>query len=742
MAILRGSEHVFELANDRYDQLVGHRDILGKPVREALPEIEGQGIFELLDAVYRTGEAFSATDMRVMVQRVAGRPPEERYLEFVYQPLRDADGSVSGILVQGIDSTDRKRAEADVRNRDERLQLFLGNATDYAIIITDARGDVIEWKGGAETITGWREDEVLGTSAEILFTPEDRASGSPAEEMKRAVEFGRAEDKRWHQRKDGSRFFADGVLTSLRGPAGELKGFGKVLRDVTERKRSEEALARDALLLANVRDSVVVTDMEGVVTYWNEGATRLFGWSAEEMLGRPYADRYPEPTRSEIIEEIQTRVGGAEWSGEYLDYRKDGSRVWIDARVSRVSDAAGRPVGILGLAHDITDRKKAEEALKEADRRKDEFLAILAHELRNPLAPLRNGLQVLRLASEDTAVVAQSREMMDRQLTHMVRLIDDLLDISRISRNKIELRRQRVMLSDIVINSIDTARPLIEAAEHKLSVSLPPEPLFLDADLTRLAQVLSNLLTNSAKYTERGGHIWLTAERDESQVVVSLRDTGIGIPPEAVPHLRHVLPGRPQHRAYHRRPRDRTGPRESPCRAAWRDHRGRERGHGQGQYLHAASSARRRRREPRDTPPTAKSERDPESERRILVVDDNEDAARSMARVLKLLGKEVHVAHDGHEALRAAAEFRPEIILMDLGMPGLNGYEATRRIRALPWGESVAIIALTGWGQEADRLLSKQAGCDAHLVKPVNLPDLERILDELAERSVPRPPSV
>src|SRR5262249_28211855 len=227
----------------------------------------------------------------------------------------------------------------------------------------------------------------------------------------------------------------------LRDSEGHIIGASKVARDITERKRAREVLARDALLLASVRDSVVVTDLDGIVTYWNEGATRLFGWTAEEMMGRRYADRFPEPTRAFIVDQIRSRAEGVEWSGEYEDYRKDGSRIWIDARVGPVTDAQRRVIGILGIAHDITDRKRAEEALREADRRKDEFLALLSHELRNPLAPLRNGLQVIRLAAGDERAVAEARAMMERQLAHMVRLIDDLLDVSRISRNKMELRR-------------------------------------------------------------------------------------------------------------------------------------------------------------------------------------------------------------------------------------------------------------------------------------------------------------
>jgi PAS domain S-box-containing protein len=732
LAILRGPDHIFELANDRYYQLIGDRDIIGKPAREALPEIEGQGFFEPLGGVYRSGEAFASAEMRVMVQREPGRPLEERYVEFVYQPLRDPDGSVSGILAQGIDLTGRKRAEAAVRQRDERLRLFLENATDYAVIITDAEGRILEWKGGAEQITGWREDEVLGATAEVIFTPEDRAAGAPEEEKRKALEDGRAEDKRWHLKKDGSRFFGDGVMTCLRGPAGELQGFGKVLRDVTGRKRAEEALAWDALLLANVRDSVVVTDLDGVVTYWNEGATRLFGWTAEEMLGRPYADRFPGPVRSRIVEEIRSRAGGTDWSGEYEDYRKDGSRIWIDARVSRVSNAAGETIGILGLAHDITDRKRAEEDLREANRRKDEFIALLAHELRNPLAPIRNGLQVMRLAGDDADAVGQARAMMDRQLGHMVRLIDDLLDLSRISQNKMELRRARVLLADIVGDAVETARPVIEAAGHELTVSLPASPLFLDADLTRLAQVLSNLLTNSAKYTERGGQIRLAAERRGDEVVVSVRDTGIGIPADALPRVFDMFSQV-----------DRTIERSSGglgiglalVKSLVEMHGGtvtaESDGPGKGSTFTVRLPAPGTIPEPGPSAPPEDDRPAARPRRRILVVDDNRDSARTMARVLALLGNEVHTAHDGLEAVKAAEVFRPEVILMDVGMPHMNGYEAARRIREQPWGRSAVIIALTGWGQEGDRIQSRQAGCDGHLVKPVNLPDLEKLLTGL-----------
>jgi len=614
MAILRGPDHVFELANDRYYELIGRRDILGQTVREALPEVVEQGFVDLLDSVYRSGEPFASGDMRVMVARQPGGPLEERFLDFVYQPLRDAAGAVTGILAQGIDLTEHKRAQAELHRRDERLQLLLGNATDFAVIISDLEGRVLEWQGGAEHITGWTAEDMIGRPASVIFTPEERAAGVPEAEMAKAAQSGRAEDKRWHARKDGRRFFADGVMVGLRNAEGELRGFGKVMRDAT-------------------------------------------------------------------------------------------------------------------------DRKQAEDALKEADRRKDEFLAVLAHELRNPLAPLRNGLQIMRLAAHDTAAVNEARDMMERQLGHMVRLIDDLLDVSRISRNKMELRRQRVLLSDVVTHSVETARPLIDAQGHALEIDLPAEPIYLDADLTRLSQVFGNLLANSAKYTPRGGRIALHGERDHATVMVQVRDTGIGIPQH---HLPRVFDMFSQVDRSIERAAGGLGIGLALVKGLVEMHGGAVTAASEGPDRGSTFTVRLPIAEAPAVAPAgaAATASAPEGAgaRRILVVDDNRDAAASLASVLGLLGDEVRVAHDGIEAIEAAARFRPDVILMDVGMPRMNGYDATRRIRAQPGGGTPVIVALTGWGQERDRVLSSEAGCDAHLVKPVNLDELQELL---SRRSVP-----
>jgi PAS domain S-box-containing protein len=539
-------------------------------------------------------------------------------ISLTISPVRDDEGRIIGASKIARDITGRKRAEAAVRERDERLQLFLGNATDYAVVITDPEGHVLEWIGGAERITGWLAEEVLGESTSILFTAEDRAAGVSQAELARAAETGRVEDKRWHVRKDGTRFFGDGVTVSLRGPAGELRGFGKVFRNATEQKR-------------------------------------------------------------------------------------------------------------------------AEEALLEADRRKDEFLALLAHELRNPLAPLRNGLQVIRMAAGDATAVDDAREMMERQLGHMVRLIDDLLDVSRSSRKKMELRRARVLLADVIRDAEDGARPAIEVGGHDLTVSLPDDPVLLDADLTRLAQVFSNLLTNSAKYTEPGGRIWLTAERRGGQAIVSVRDTGIGIPSESLGTIFDMFS---QVDRSLERSTGGLGIGLALVKGLVEMHGGTvtaaSAGEGMGSTFTVTLPVLEAPRRPASITPSQEDQISAGSGRRILVVDDNRDSAMSMAMMLGLMGDEVRTARDGVEALEVAEAFRPQVILMDVGMPRLNGYDATRLIRGRPWGQSVTIIALTGWGQEDDRRKSDEAGCNGHLVKPVSLPELQKLLTDLADGGLRR----
>ena len=378
------------------------------------------------------------------------------------------------------------------------------------------------------------------------------------------------------------------------------------------------------------------------------------------------------------------------------------------------------------------ERERLVEQLREQDQRKDNFLATLAHELRNPLAPIRNGLQIMKMAGDDRQAVDEARALMERQVTHMVRLIDDLMDVSRITRNKLELRRERVDLAVIVRNAVETIRPLIEASDHELSITVPARPIYLDADVTRLSQVFSNLLNNAAKYTEPGGNIALVVERQGGDVVVTVRDNGVGIPPEMLPDVFDMF----------------TQVDRSPART--------QGGLGIGLSLvktlvemHGGSVEARSEEHLRGSEfvvslPTIKAEsvqiEAREAEKgmnattalRILVVDDNVDSARTLARLLKLLGHETCMAHDGGQAVEVAERHRPQLMLLDIGLPVMNGYEVARAIREQTWGREVAIVALTGWGQEDDRRRSKEAGIDRHLVKPMDPTILEKLVSEMS----------
>jgi CheY-like chemotaxis protein len=372
--------------------------------------------------------------------------------------------------------------------------------------------------------------------------------------------------------------------------------------------------------------------------------------------------------------------------------------------------------------------------LQEADRRKDDFLATLAHELRNPLAPIRNSLHILRLSGELTPAGERVHEMMERQVNCLVRLVDDLLEVSRISRGKIELRKENIAVAAIIRQAVETSRPLIDAAGHQLAISLPTEVLTLHGDLVRLAQVVSNLLNNSARYTETGGQIWLNARRDGSEVVISVRDTGKGIPPEKLPKVfdmflqvdptfSHGQGGLGIGLTLVKRLTEMHGGRvEAKSHGA---------GHGSEFLIRLPLAA-----SPMPTPnplPAAAGNAEPLEQRRILVVDDNRDVADSLAMLLRCLGAEVTIAYSGKEAIESVPAFSPHVVLLDLGMPDVDGYDVARQIRQTIKNRNLRLIALTGWGQEADRRRTAEAGFDHHLVKPVDPEALEALLSDNAE---------
>jgi PAS domain S-box-containing protein len=640
------------------------------------------------------------------------------------------------LLERERDAAALRESEARARNLLDTQKAFTDNMNE-GLYSVDEKGLVTYLNPAAEALFGWTSAELIGRRMHnVIHYKHLDGTPFPEEECAGLGVLRDGTPCRDHDdvfiRKDGS-FFPVIFSASPLIKDGRRVGLVVVFRDVTERRQAEDAMARLAAIVESSDDAIVSKTLDGVIRSWNSGAERLFGYTADEAVGQQIMLIIPRELQEQELEILaRLRRGDRIENFETVRVTKSGRRLDVSLTMSPILDGAGRVIGASKVARDITERKRTERALRQADRRKDEFLALLAHELRNPLAPIRNGLQIMRL-TVDLNALAATRGMMERQLSHMVRLIDDLLDVSRINEDKLELRRSRVSLADVISSAVETARPLIDDAKHELFISMSPEPIILDADLTRLSQVISNLLANSAKYTERGGSIWLTAERSGAEVVVTVRDTGIGIPKEALPTLFNMFSqvGRSIDRSA-----GGLGIGLALVKTLVEMHGGSvtaaSDGPGRGStfVVRLPALGNDARRAPTKSEDNGQASSGPK--RRILVADDNRDSAASMTMLLGLLGNEVRAAHDGEEALKVAEAFRPEVVLMDVGMPKLDGYEATRRIREQPWGEEMVIVALTGWGQAGDRAQSMAAGCDGHLVKPVNLPDLKNLLAESA----------
>ncbi|MDB5761721.1 MAG: hypothetical protein JWQ21_716 [Herminiimonas sp.] len=495
MAILRGRDFVFELINHAFYQLVGHRDIIGKPVREALPEVAGQGFYELLDLVYTSGESFVGRALPIKLQREPNGPLEERFVDFVYQPIRDARGDITGIFAEGSDVTERKQAEEELRQ-----------------------------------------------------------------------------------------------------------------------------LAAD---------------------------------------------------------------------------------------------------------------------LSQANQRQSEFLATLAHELRNPLAPIRTGLDLMRVSGGNPATVAKIRDMMERQADHLVHLVDDLLDLARISTGKIAIKKDRVLLKDVVLHAVEMTLPAIQAKHHDFSVQVPDEPIWLDADVNRLAQVIGNILANAAKYTPDNGKIDLAVRQEDSEAVIAVTDNGIGIPADSLLHIFEIFT-QVGHGMDHSQ--GGLGIGLSLVKRLTEKHGGTVTAFSAGPNQGSNFMVRLPVAQPEAAGPTevnAKAEMAPVAPRslRILIVDDNQDAAESTKQLLKIQGHTVETVHDGKAALELAEQLLPDLALLDLGMPGMNGFELAMALRQLPQLQSTYLAAVTGWGSQEDRERTRDAGFDHHLTKPVDFQTLDRLISGIQPQS-------
>jgi PAS domain S-box-containing protein len=675
---------------------------------------------------------------------MAAEDNEEKLLRSVAlknaRSIRQARQRAERELIDAKEALERKTAE--LGHSLAMMRATLESTTD-GILVTDATGAVTDFN--QNYIAMWRvPTEIIETrDHRRLLELTSRQFKEPEKFLSRIEEiyaFSPQETFDLLELADGRLFERFSRIQFI-----EERDVGRVwsFRDITERKRAEEELRQQRewfeVTLSSIGDAVITTDTGGKVTFLNPMAEMMTGWKTAEASGEPLEKvfniinedtRKPARNPVEIVLRDGIVVGLANHTALI---GKDGTEKSIEDSAAPIRDATGTISGAVMVFHDVTQRRLAEKALKEADQKKDHFLAILAHELRNPLVPIRNGLQILNLAGNDPIIAENTRSIMDQALNQLVRLVDDLLDVSRITTGKLKLRKERVELAAVVQSAVEATRPLIDEQGHHLSVLLPPTSILLDADPTRLAQVFSNLLNNAAKYSEQNGQITLAAELAGDEVIVRVTDRGIGISADHLPRIFQLFA---QVETASDRSQGGLGIGLSLVRGLVEMHGGtiQARSGGPGRGSELIVRLPQAKAEPLFEPQAAELHEKKNSatpKYRILVVDDNRLSAQSTAMALGLMGHDLATACDGIEGIARARTFRPDVILMDIGLPAMNGHETARRIREQPGGKNIILIAVTGYGQEEDRRRSLEAGFDYHLVKPLNFAELKNKLSEL-----------
>lgn len=613
-----------------------------------------------------------------------------------------------------------------------QLTRLMSGLTEHAVYLLDRDGVVEFWSAGAERMTGYGAAQMIGRPFVRLHPPEAVSAGQPQRELELATT-GNHVGEFMRCRADGSRYWAEGEMTALRD-GDEVLGFAVIERDVTTRRHTNqqrhESTQRLKAIVDTAVDGLISINERGMMESVNPAAERMFGWSAREMVGRNVSMLMPEPDRSahdgflrRYLMTGERRIIGI--GREVRGLKRDGTLFPLELAINETVLDSGRRI-FTGLMRDLSDRKRVEAAMMSSDQRKHEFLAVLAHELRNPLAPISNALQVLKHASDQPARIDAVRGVMERQIHHMVRLVDDLLDVNRITRGKLHLRRTRANLADVMGAAVESSRTAVDAPGHQLVVELPADPVWLEIDPMRIAQVISNLIANAARFTPAGGRIELRAHSDGESVRISVTDNGIGIPRESLSHVFEIFAQLDEPRA---RASSGLGIGLALVRSLVEMHGGSVTAHSAGPGTGSCFAV--------NLPLSPVTDEKEDGGRRgaslptglrVLVVDDNIDAADTLAMLLRIFNHDVELAHDGIDALEAAARFRPALVLMDVSMPRMGGLEATRAMRAESWGKRIFICTLTGFGQDADRHRSAEAGVDAHLVKPVAPEALQAVI--------------
>ncbi len=622
--------------------------------------------------------------------------------------------------------------KADEFNAD-RFRLLVEAVQDYGIFMLDENGIVMSWNAGAARLKGYTAEEIIGRHFSIFYPEPAKQKMWPDYELQLAAEHGTYEEEGWRVRKDGSMFWANVVITALRDPQGQLTGFGKVTRDLTERRLQDEALRQSEerlrLLIEGVRDyAIYMLDPMGRIQNWNSGAELIKGYKAAEVLGRHYSMFF----RSEDVaqglpgQELRDCLQRGRTEEEGWRVRKDGSTFWANIVMVPMWSADGSHLGFAKVTRDMTESRRLSH-LEHSSRQMNEFIAMLAHELRNPLAPIRNAVSILQLEQAPSTTVRTSRDMIDRQLSHLTRLVDDLLDAGRLTSGKIRIKPELISFNRVVSRAIEATRPAMDARSHHFKLDVPPEDLWVNADETRLAQVLQNLLSNATKFTPVGGVITLSARVEAGRLHVDVADNGEGISPLALESIFELFS---QGDGLAASRQSGLGIGLSLARSLVEMHGGsisaKSPGTGRGSVFSFELPGAVLKTGGGDD---ANSEAGASLAVRMLVVDDNRDAADSLAEILRLLGYRVSTAYDGRTAQESALREKPRAVFLDIGMPDMDGPAVLRALRALPGGSGIYAAAVTGYGSEDERTHRPDfADFDARLLKPVALEDLQKLL--------------
>jgi PAS domain S-box-containing protein len=641
----------------------------------------------------------------------------------------------------------REKIEEQFRIERDRFVVTLTSIGDAAVV-TNTEGRVELFNPTAEALTGWSQDEARGQPLENVFRVLNEQTRQPIENpVEKVLRTGAVVGLANHTvliARDGREIPISDSAAPIRSSDGRLLGVILIFRDVTEDRRSEAALAESEALYRAIGESIPfgawICEPNGNIRYLSDSFLQMTGMAFDECIHAAWTSRVHPEDLQPILDHWRYCVKAeCFWDYEYRIRGADGAYRCILSRGVPIRSAEGKVTAWAGMNLDITEMRQLQDALirkteelTAADRQKDEFLATLAHELRNPLAPIMSAVQILHRTGGAGPQYAWARDVIERQTKHLTRLVDDLLDVSRISRGKVILNKQPLELATIVNHAMETSRPLIQAHGHSISLSLPSQPVWIEGDLIRIAQVVSNLLNNAAKYSEPNRQVWLTATTENGQAVIRVRDAGVGISPEVLPHIFDLF-------AQADRSLDRAkgglGIGLSLVKQLVDLHGGsveaKSEGIGKGAEfivrLPLLSDIPSEQPMATQTPDNDTEQR---AVKRVLVIDDNVDVVEGLSLLLELEGCEVERAADGLTALTIAQRFAPDVVLLDIGMPVMDGCEVAQKLRAMPQTRQALLIAVSGYGQDQDRYRCMMAGFDHHFTKPVRLEDITLAIAE------------